>query len=152
MEFYTLAALKEQAQGNSLLQWGVTAVLLATMLVLAWQFSRHRFDTKYRDIGIILFLCVLFLIGNKVDDYPQAIDSLDASSHMVGFVQKVSEKEGFDPSGISVNAKRLYSGMLLKYEDQMYTVQFDKNFSAYQLQPVKYLPDDVKIVDKKETH
>ncbi len=150
MEFYTLAALEEQAHGNSLLQWGTTAVLLFAMLVLAWQFSRHRFDTKYRELGIILFLCVLFLIGSKLDDYTQAIDSLDASSHMVGFVQKVSEKEGFDPDSVLVNARRLRPGMLMKYGDTMYEVQFDKDFAAYQLLPVKFLPDDVKVVDKKE--
>lgn len=150
MEFYTLAALEEQAYGNSLLQWGATAVLLFAMLVLAWQFSRHRFDTKYRELGIILFLCVLFLIGSKLDDYTQAIDSLDASSHMVGFVQKVSEKEGFDPDSVLVNARRLRPGMLMKYRDTMYEVQFDKDFAAYRLLPVKFLPDDVKVVDKKE--
>lgn len=54
MTFYTLQYLQNQREVNQLVIYSLSALGLLILLFAVFMYSRNRFDTKYRDISIIM--------------------------------------------------------------------------------------------------
>ena len=59
MTFYTLQYLQNQREVNQLVIYSLSALGLLILLFAVFMYSRNRFDTKYRDISIIMLLVIL---------------------------------------------------------------------------------------------
>ena len=59
MTFYTLQYLQNQREVNQLVIYSLGALGLLILLFAVLMYSRNRFDTKYRDISIIMLLVIL---------------------------------------------------------------------------------------------
>lgn len=147
MQFYTYAYLMRHVEVNALLQYGIIFVLLIALLTIGVKFMYNRFNTKYRDLSIILCLLIVFSIGIQFNDYTRSVSDAEDSSKMVAFVNLVSEQMGVSKDTINVNSTRLRDGMIIKIADVYYEVNFTQNVEAYALRRVQMLSTDVKVID-----
>lgn len=147
MEFYTYAYVVQRGEFTSLLQYIMTSILLVALLVVGVKVMYNRFDTKYRDLGIIIVLGLVFLLGVQVNDYTRDIHSAEESSYMVQFLNNLSERTDVPKDKIRVNTLRVQDRMIVNIEEAYFEVTFTMNKDGYSLRPVEMINSHPKVVD-----
>ena len=147
MEFYTYAYVVQRGEFTSLLQYIMTSILLVALLVVGVKVMYNRFDTKYRDLGIIIVLGLVFLLGVQVNDYTRDIYSAEESSYMVQFLNNLSERADVPKDKIRVNTLRVQDRMIVNIEEAYFEVTFTMNKDGYSLRPVEMINSHPKVVD-----
>ena len=150
MEFYTYAYVVQRGEFTSLLQYIMTSILLVALLVVGVKVMYNRFDTKFRDLGIIIVLGLVFLLGLQVNDYTRDINSAEESSYMVQFLNNLSERADVPKDKIRVNTLRVQDRMIVNIEEAYFEVTFTKNKDGYSLRPVEMINSNPKVVDVKK--
>lgn len=150
MEFYTYAYVVQRGEFTSLLQYIMTSILLVALLVVGVKVMYNRFDTKYRDLGIIIVLGLVFLLGVQVNDYTRDINSAEESSYMVQFLNNLSERADVPKDKIRVNTLRVQDRMIVNIEEAYFEVTFTMNKDGYSLRPVEMINSNPKVVDVKK--
>lgn len=150
MEFYTYAYVVQRGEFTSLLQYIMTSILLVALLVVGVKVMYNRFDTKFRDLGIIIVLGLVFLLGLQVNDYTRDINSAEESSYMVQFLNNLSERADVPKDKIRVNTLRVQDRMIVSIEEAYFEVTFTMNKDGYSLRPVEMINSNPKIVDVKK--
>lgn len=150
MEFYTYAYVVERGEFRSLLQYIVTSILLVALLVVGVKAMYSRFDTKFRDLGIIIVLGLVFLLGIQVNDYTRDIDSAEESNYMVQFLNSLSERADAPKNKIRVNTLRVQDRMIVNIEKAYFEVTFTMNKDGYSLRPVEMINGNPKVIDVKK--
>lgn len=150
MEFYTYAYVVQRGEFTSLLQYIMTSILLVALLVVGVKVMYNRFDTKFRDLGIIIVLGLVFLLGLQVNDYTRDINSAEESSYMVQFLNNLSERADVPKDKIRVNTLRVQDRMIVNIEEAYFEVTFTMNKDGYSLRPVEMINNNPKIVDVKK--
>ena len=150
MEFYTYAYVVQRGEFTSLLQYIMTSILLVALLVVGVKVMYNRFDTKFRDLGIIIVLGLVFLLGLQVNDYTRDINSAEESSYMVQFLNNLSERADVPKDKIRVNTLRVQDRMIVSIEEAYFEVTFTMNKDGYSLRPVEIINSNPKIVDVKK--
>ena len=150
MEFYTYAYVVQRGEFTSLLQYIMTSILLAALLVVGVKVMYNRFDTKFRDLGIIIVLGLVFLLGLQVNDYTRDINSAEESSYMVQFLNNLSERADVPKDKIRVNTLRVQDRMIVNIEEAYFEVNFTMNKDGYSLRPVEMINSNPKVVDVKK--
>jgi len=147
VEFYTYAYVVQRGEFTSLLQYIMTSILLVALLVVGVKVMYNRFDTKYRDLGIIIVLGLVFLLGLQVNDYTRDVDSAEESSYMVKFLNNLSERADVPKDKIRVNTLRVQDRMIVNIEEAYFEVTFTMNKDGYSLRPVEMINSNPKVVD-----
>ena len=147
MEFYTYAYVVQRGEFTSLLQYIMTSILLVALLVVGVKVMYNRFDTKFRDLGIIIVLGLVFLLGLQVNDYTRDVDSAEESSYMVKFLNNLSERADVPKDKIRVNTLRVQDRMIVNIEEAYFEVTFTMNKDGYSLRPVEMINSNPKVVD-----
>ena len=147
MEFYTYAYVVQRGEFTSLLQYIMTSILLDALLVVGVKVMYNRFDTKFRDLGIIIVLGLVFLLGLQVNDYTRDVDSAEESSYMVKFLNNLSERADVPKDKIRVNTLRVQDRMIVNIEEAYFEVTFTMNKDGYSLRPVEMINSNPKVVD-----
>ena len=150
MEFYTYASVVQRGEFTSLLQYIMTSILLVALLVVGVKVMYNRFDTKFRDLGIIIVLGLVFLLGLQVNDYTRDINSAEESSYMVQFLNNLSERADVPKDKIRVNTLRVQDRMIVNIEEAYFEVNFTMNKDGYSLRPVEMINSNPKVVDVKK--
>ena len=150
MEFYTYAYVVQRGEVTSLLQYSMTTILLVALLVVGVKVMYNRFDTKFRDLGIILVLGLVFLLGLQVNDYTHDVNSAEESNYMVQFLNNLSERANVPKDKIRVNTLRVQDRMIVNIEEAYFEVTFTMNKDGYSLRPVEMINNNLKIVDVKK--
>ncbi|WP_127161011.1 DUF3290 family protein [Veillonella sp. VA137] len=150
MEFYTYAYVVQRGEFTSLLQYIMTSILLVALLVVGVKVMYNRFDTKFRDLGIIIVLGLVFLLGLQVNDYTRDINSAEESSYMVQFLNNLSERADVPKDKIRVNTLRVQDRMIVNIEEAYFEVNFTMNKDGYSLRPVEMINSNPKVVDVKK--
>ena len=150
MEFYTYAYVVQRGEFTSLLQYIMTSILLVALLVVGVKVMYNRFDTKFRDLGIIIVLGLVFLLGLQVNDYTRDINSAEESSYMVQFLNNLSERADVPKDKIRVNTLRVQDRMIVSIEEAYFEVTFTMNKDGYSLRSVEMINSNPKVVDVKK--
>lgn len=150
MEFYTYAYVVQRGEFTSLLQYIMTSILLVALLIVGVKVMYNRFDTKFRDLGIIIVLGLVFLLGLQVNDYTRDINSVEESSYMVQFLNNLSERADVSKDKIRVNTLRVQDRMIVNIEEAYFEVTFTMNKDGYSLRPVEMINSNPKVVDVKK--
>lgn len=148
MNFYTITYLEGQSTINLYLKYIFIFVALIILLVVFSLYLRHRIQTKYRDLSIILLLVIVFLLGVQYSDYTQDQSTYSKYSQMVQFMHQLAKDQSLDETMLSVNATTLSDGIIVKTTDTYYSARFNSDMSAYTLQEVHLVNPDIKLVDK----
>lgn len=150
MSFYTYAFIENQAHINNMVQYALSFLILMGLFFAGIKYLENRLMTKYRDLCIILLLLVIFFFGVRWDDYVRDQDTLEANSRMAVFMQAVSETLRVPKEAVAVNSRQLKQGMIVKYRDSLYKVDFASDFAAYRLERIYLIHQDIQIIDKEE--
>ena len=150
MEFYTYAYVVQRGEFTSLLQYIMTSILLVALLVVGVKVMYNRSDTKFRDLGIIIVLGLVFLLGLQVNDYTRDANSAEESSYMVQFLNNLSERADVPKDKIRVNTLRVQDRMIVNIEEAYFEVTFTMNKDGYSLRPVEMINSNPKVVDVKK--
>lgn len=150
MEFYTYAYVVQRGEFTSMLQYIMTSILLVALLVVGVKVMYNRFDTKFRDLGIIIVLGLVFLLGLQVNDYTRDVDSAEESNYMVQFLNNLSERADVPKDKIRVNTLRVQDRMIVNIEEAYFEVTFTMNKDGYSLRPVEMINNNPKVVDVKK--
>ena len=150
MEFYTYAYVVQRGEFTSLLQYIMTSILLVALLVVGVKVMYNRFDTKFRDLGIIIVLGLVFLLGLQVNDYTRDVDNAEESNYMVQFLNNLSERADVPKDKIRVNTLRVQDRMIVNIEDAYFEVTFTMNKDGYSLRPVEMINNNPKVIDVKK--
>ncbi|AOA03160.1 MULTISPECIES: DUF3290 domain-containing protein [Carnobacterium] len=145
MEFYTFDYLVNQSQSNNYLKYSLIFCILLFLAFVIIKYMRNRIQTKYRDLSLILFLSLVFIIGVQFTNYSQGQSSISQSGQMVHFITQVAINEDTETKEISVNSTSLTDEMVIKLKNEYYQVDFNSDFSAYSLMKVHIVDSDIKI-------
>lgn len=145
MEFYTFDYLVNQSQSNNYLKYSLIFCILLFLAFVIIKYMRNRIQTKYRDLSLILFLSLVFIIGVQFTNYSQGQSSISQSGQMVHFITQVAINEDTETKEISVNSTSLTDEMVIKLKNECYQVGFNSDFSAYSLMKVHIVDSDIKI-------
>ena len=63
MTFYTLQYLQNHRDVNQILLYVLGGLGAIILVVALWLYLKNRFETKYRDLSIIMVLLMLLLFG-----------------------------------------------------------------------------------------
>lgn len=145
MDFYTFDYLVNQSQSNNYLKYSLIFCILLFLAFVIIKYMRNRIQTKYRDLSLILFLSLVFIIGVQFTNYSQGQSSISQSGQMVHFITQVAINEDTETKEISVNSTSLTDEMVIKLKNEYYQVDFNSDFSAYSLMKVHIVDSDIKI-------
>lgn len=144
MTFYGINYLKGQHNINLLIGFTIIGVLSVALVVFTVLYLRHRLQTKYRDLGIIALLLVVVAFGSGYSRYETSETNSAKATQMVGFVQQVAKDQKVSQSRVLVNSKYLNQDVIVKVDEQYYTVALNTDYTAYRLTPT-YMLTDVTI-------
>ncbi len=145
MTFYTLQYLQNQREVNQLVIYSLSALGLLILLFAVFMYSRNRFDTKYRDISIIMLLVMFFLFGLSYSNYEQHRTQTLSTSQVQPFLRSVARDEGVSTKDVAVNSRSLVEGIIVKVRDKYYRVELSVDRNSYELARTHLINKDITI-------
>jgi hypothetical protein len=145
MTFYTLQYLQNQREVNQLVIYSLSALGLLILLFAVFMYSRNRFDTKYRDISIIMLLVMFFLFGLSYSNYEQHRTQTLSTSQVQPFLRSVARDEGVSTKDVAVNSRSLVEGIIVKVKDKYYRVELSVDRNSYELARTHLINKDITI-------
>lgn len=145
LNFYSIDYLESQSNLNDYIKYFFIFGALIVMIIAFSLYMRHRIQTKYRDLSIITFLLLLFLLGVQYSDYTQNQSKNSQSSQMVNFVKQISKEKGVDKKEILVSSTQLVDGTLVKIEDKYYKTILSTDQNSYVLEEAHLMNSDIII-------
>lgn len=145
MTFYTLQYLQNQREVNQLVIYSLGALGLFILLFAILMYSRNRFDTKYRDISIIMLLVMFFLFGLSYSNYEQHRTQTLSTSQVQPFLRSVARDEGVSTKDVAVNSRSLVEGIIVKVKDKYYRVELSVDRNSYELARTHLINKDITI-------
>lgn len=147
MNFYGINYLENRGTIHDIIKYLIIfAVLLFFVFVFA-RYLRYRIQTKYRDLSLILFLSLLFLIGTQVSEYQQAEAQDESYSQMVGFLHTVADQINVPVENVYSNNLTLTDETLFLIEDDYYVLHLSNDRNSFRLEPTYVVNPNVTIVE-----
>ncbi|WP_448660610.1 DUF3290 domain-containing protein [Enterobacter hormaechei] len=146
MKFYSIDYLQMQSNINDYLKYIVIFSTLFILIVVFSLYMRHRLQTKYRDLTIIVFLFLLFISGVQYADYTDSQNIHSQSSQMVNFVRLLSQKKDVNVNAIFSSSVQLSDGIIVKISDVFYRVNLSPDQKTYNLVEVSLVNPEMEII------
>ena len=146
MKFYSIDHLQMQSNINDYLKYIVIFSTLFILIVVFSLYMRHRLQTKYRDLTIIVFLFLLFISGVQYADYTDSQNIHSQSSQMVNFVRLLSHEKNVSMDSIFSSSVQLSDGIIVKINDVYYRVNLSPDQKTYSLVEVSLVNPDIEII------
>ncbi|HAT1570780.1 DUF3290 domain-containing protein [Kluyvera cryocrescens] len=146
MRFYGIAYLQTQSNINDYLKYIIIFGALFILIVVFSLYMRHRLQTKYRDLTIIVFLFLLFISGVQYADYTDSQNIHSQSSQMVNFVRLLSHEKNVSMDSIFSSSVQLSDGIIVKINDVYYRVNLSPDQKTYSLVEVSLVNPDIEII------
>lgn len=149
MQFYTYSFVEGQSHIDYMLQYVLIALVLIAWLIVGGKYMCNRFQTKYRDLSVILFLTGVFLLGANWQEYSQTRQSTEDMSRMTAFLGNFAYNMDVPKESLLVNSLRLKNSMIVKTGDRDYfSVDFTDNQTAYKVTRIYMIDVNIKVNDK----
>lgn len=146
MRFYGIDYLQTQSNINDYLKYIIIFSALFILIVFFSLYMRHRLQTKYRDLTIIVFLFLLFISGVQYADYTDSQNIHSQSSQMVSFVKLLSKEKEVGMDSIFSNSVQLSDGIIVKINDLYYRVNLSPDQKTYNLVEVSLVNPGIEII------
>lgn len=131
MTFYTIKSLGDSYNVTQMVGLLLTIGFIVAVGVIMTLYYRHHHDSKYRDIGIMLVLVVLFLVGLQI----QQFDGLKRQQSQRGQVAQVlrsfAKEKGVPVSQVSVNTTQMQPTMIVRNGSHYYQLDFAGDNHTY---------------------
>ncbi|HPI99592.1 MAG TPA: DUF3290 domain-containing protein [Enterococcus sp.] len=147
INFYGLNYLENRGSINDVIKYVIIFGILIFFVFVFIRYLRSRIQTKYRDLSLILFLSLLFVLGTQYTEYQQAEAQDENSSQMVGFLQTVAEQLNVPVEKIYVNNLTLSDETLFLVDEKYYVLHLSNDRNSFRLEPTYLANTNVTIVD-----
>ncbi|NSS63548.1 DUF3290 domain-containing protein [Enterococcus faecalis] len=146
MNFYGIEYLKSQSNLNDYLKYFFIFALLIGLVIVFSFYVRHQIQTKYRELSIIIFLSLLFVLGDQDSNYQLNQNQHSQSSQMVHFVEQVAQEKKVSPEKVYVNGTQLADGTIVKIDEVFYKMSLSTDQQSYTLQETYLLTPTIEII------
>ena len=146
MNFYGIEYLKSQSNLNDYLKYFFIFALLIGLVIVFSFYVRHQIQTKYRELSIIIFLSLLFVLWVQYYNYQLNQNQHSQSSKMVHFVEQVAQEKKVSPEKVYVNGTQLADGTIVKIDEVFYKMSLSTDQQSYTLQETYLLTPTIEII------
>lgn len=147
MTFYGIDYLSKTSGVADYIKWGLIFSSLIILIVAFSGYLRHRLETKYRDLSIIMLLLLVFLLGVQYSDYVQDKNNYTNSSQMAAFVKRVAKEKQVSPKEVYVNNTTLTDEMMVLIGKDQYRVSLSTDGTNFLLQEAYLTNTAINKVD-----
>ena len=145
MNFYTLDYIIEHQSTNMIIRSTFIILLLAVVIITGFRFMRDRMKTRLRDISIGIAVFTFILLGIHVETYTKNHKDFSQSHVLVKFIESVATDTHVSPEEILVNSTTLKDGIIVRYNEEDYTVHLNNDNNSYTLQRTHVIDHNVYI-------
>jgi hypothetical protein len=145
MTFYTDHYLATHQQLNTMINYVIIMILLLLLLGTLFYYLRHRLQTKYRDLGIIIFLLILIFGGLQMTNMEQSQAQYSQSTRLRPFIRAVARDHHLAIHQVVVNSTTLTDGIIVRFNKKDYRVNFSPNGDNYTLTRTHVVDHHVNI-------
>ena len=160
MNFYTLEYLVKTQSADLILRSAIIIILLAIVILTSFKFMKDRMKTRLRDISIGIVVLTFILLGIQVEHYTQnnriQVESYKqnhrdfSQSHvLLKFIESVATDNNISPYNVMVNSTTLKDGIIVRYNDEDYTVHLNNDNNSYTLERTHVINHNVYINGEK---
>lgn len=145
MNFYNLEYITQNQSFNLVFRSVVLIMLLVIVMLTSLHYMRNRLKTRLRDISIGIVVLMLVLLGIQVEDYMQNNHDFSQSQVLVKFIESVATDNDILPEDILVNSTVLKDGIIVRYNEEDYTVHLNNDNNSYTLERTHVIDHHVYI-------
>ena len=149
MNFYTLEYLVKTQSADLILRSAIIIILLAIVILTSFKFMKNRMKTRLRDISIGIVVLTFILLGIQVEHYTQNNRDFSQSHVLLKFIESVATDNNISPYNIMVNSTTLKDGIIVRYNDEDYTVHLNNDNNSYTLERTHVINHNVYINGEK---
>ena len=145
MNFYTLDYIIEHQSTDMIIRSTFIILLLAIFIITGFRFMKDRIKTRLRDISIGIAVFTFILLGIHVENYTKNHKDFSQSHVFVKFIESVATDAHVSPEEIMVNSTTLKDGIIVRYNEEDYTVHLNDDNNSYTLQRTHVIDHNVYI-------
>ena len=145
MNFYTLDYIIEHQSTDMIIRSTFIILLLAIFIITGFRFMKDRMKTRLRDISIGIAVFTFILLGIHVESYTKNHKDFSQSHVFVKFIESVATDAHVSPEEIMVNSTTLKDGIIVRYNEEDYTVHLNNDNNSYTLQRTHVIDHNVYI-------
>ncbi len=149
MNFYTLEYLVKTQSADLILRSVIIIILLAIVILTSFKFMKDRMKTRLRDISIGIVVLTFILLGIQVEHYTQNNRDFSQSHVLLKFIESVATDNNISPYNVMVNSTTLKDGIIVRYNDEDYTVHLNNDNNSYTLERTHVINHNVYINGEK---
>lgn len=105
------------------------------MVIFTIFYLRDRFNTRYRDLGIIALLFLLLFMGTQYEKYTQINMQKTQATQIIPFIKSVARDENVKTTDVLVSSTTLTDGMIVRIDSKNidYQLKLDDDHNTYTL-------------------
>ena len=149
MNFYTLDYITKTQSTGLIVRSAVIIVLLAIVILTSFKFMKDRMKTRLRDISIGIVVLTFILLGIQVEHYTQNNRNFSQSHVLLKFIESVATDYNVSPYNVMVNSTTLKDGIIVRYNDEDYTVHLNADNNSYTLERTHIINHNVYVDGEK---
>ena len=127
MTFYTLNYIQNNQNTDRAIFYILMLVAASAMIIFTVLYLRDRFNTRYRDLGIIALLFLLMFVGIQYEKYTQINMQKSQATQIIPFIKSVARDENVKTSDVLVNSTTLTDGMIVRIDSKNVDYQLNLN-------------------------
>ena len=145
MNFYTLEYITANQSFNLVARSAVLIILLGILFLTGIRYMGNRIRTRLRDISIGIVVLTFILLGVQVEEYMENNLNFSQSHVLLKFIESVATDNNISPDDVSVNSTTLKDGIIVRYNDEDYTVNLNNDNISYTLHRTHVIDHNVYI-------
>ena len=149
MNFYTLEYLVKTQSADLILRSAIIIILLEIVILTSFKFMKDMMKTRLRDISIGIVVLTFILLGIQVEHYTQNNRDFSQSHVLLKFIESVATDNNISPYNVMVNSTTLKDGIIVRYNDEDYTVHLNNDNNSYTLERTHVINHNVYINGEK---
>jgi hypothetical protein len=149
MNFYTLDYITRTQSTGLIVRSAIIIVLLAVVILTSFKFMKDRMKTRLRDISIGIVVLTFILLGIQVEHYTQNNRDFSQSHVLLKFIESVATDYNVSPYNVMVNSTTLKDGIIVRYNDEDYTVHLNADNNSYTLERTHIINHNVYVDGEK---
>ena len=149
MNFYTLDYITKTQSTGLIVRSAIIIVLLAVVILTSFKFMKDRMKTRLRDISIGIVVLTFILLGIQVEHYTQNNRDFSQSHLLLKFIESVATDYNVSPYNVMVNSTTLKDGIIVRYNDEDYTVHLNDDNNSYTLERTHIINHNVYVDGEK---
>lgn len=147
MTFYTLQYIENNQSTDKAILYILMLLAALAMVVFAVLYLRDRFNTRYRDLGIIALLFLLLFAGTQYEKYVETNAQKSQASQIIPFIKSVAADKGVKENDVMVSATSLEDGLIVRIDskNQDYQLHLNPDNNSYTLSRAHVIDHHVDI-------